>query len=91
MAKDLPEFCYVRLKETGYAAMIKRNEQGYYPLSYGVISEEYIDTLNTVMGVTKAHVAAMIAGSMFGWDRPGADPRNYDADGNYLREGATAK
>lgn len=33
------------------------------------------------MGVTKAQSAAMMAGSMFSWDAPAADPKNYDENG----------
>jgi hypothetical protein len=34
--------------------------------------------MNEMMGVTKAQEAAMLAGSMFGWSVPAANPRNYD-------------
>ena len=41
--------------------------------------------MNAVKGVTKAQEAAMLAGSMFGWTAPAADPKNYDAGGQPIR------
>ena len=41
------------------------------------IANEY----NAKLGVSKAQEEAMKAGSMFGFQVPAADPRNYDADG----------
>ena len=44
--------------------------------------QEAADALNDAMRVTKAQSAAMLAGSMFGWDVPAADPKNYDENGH---------
>ena len=37
--------------------------------------------LNRDLGVTYQQVAAMQAGSMFSWNVPAADPKNYDESG----------
>jgi len=39
------------------------------------------EDLNRAAGLTKAEVAAMLTGSMFGWGCKGADPKSYDEDG----------
>ena len=38
------------------------------------------------MGVTPAQAEAMLAGSMFGWNVPAANPKNYDKDGKLLKK-----
>ena len=35
--------------------------------------------------MTKAQTAAMLAGSMFGWEAPAADPKNYDEQGQPIK------
>jgi len=40
-----------------------------------------VDEQNAKMGVSRAQEEAMKAGSMFGWDVPAADPKNYDDAG----------
>ena len=39
------------------------------------------DTYNEKLGVSNAQREAMVAGSMFGWHVPAADPSNYDGHG----------
>ena len=68
---------------------MKKGEMGYYrsDLSpvYGQDGKAFVDELNQRGGVNKAQAAAMLAGSMFGWQVPGADPKNYDDNGQPVR------
>jgi hypothetical protein len=85
MAKSsalLPEFCYGLLPTTGEVILIKLFEKGYYPYNGGTVKgEDKAKELNEKLGITPAQVAAMEAGSMFGWSCPGADPDTYDENG----------
>lgn len=45
-----------------------------------------VDAENARLGVTPAQREAMLAGSMFGWDTPAANPDMYDAEGMFSRE-----
>jgi len=69
--------CATHLPETGEPIVIKRGETGYWPLPAGMT----VDLINTTFEARPAQLAAMLAGSMFGWDIPGADPDRYDDDG----------
>ena len=79
----LPPYCFGTLPSTGEVIKITRFETGYTPLkSYPLRDAEHsIDALNEAIGVTKAQAAAMIAGSMFGWNCTAADPLQYSANG----------
>lgn len=77
----LPEMCATHLGGTREPIVIKRGESGYWPLPDGMTVEE----INTLFAATPAQIAAMEAGSMFGWTVPGADPARY-ADEGALRQ-----
>ena len=55
--------------------------QGQNVAEYNALVEEY----NRKLGVTRAQEEAMKGGSMFGFDKPIADPANYDAQGQPLK------
>lgn len=89
LRSSLPEQCYVYLPTSQEIGIVKKGESGYYrsDLSpvYGERGQEFVDELNRQGGVSKAQAAAMLAGSMFGWQVPGADPKNYDENGAPIR------
>lgn len=76
----LPEHCYATLPTTGEIIIIKKGEKGYYQ-THIEGGQKVADQLNERLQVSKAQEAAMVAGSLFGWDSPGADPKNYDLSG----------
>ena len=86
---SLPEQCYSILPGSNDVIIIKRNEKGYYKTDIPTASKEdaraLVDEYNGKLGVTKAQEEAMKTGSMFGWNVPGADPKNYDMDGKPMK------
>ena len=85
---SLPEWCYAALPSTGEVVVVKRGEMGYKP-EIGTWDTKsgprYVANGNAAKGVSKAQEAAMLAGSMFGWDTPAADPKNYDDEGRAIK------
>lgn len=69
---DLPELCAHRLPGTNEPILIKRGSMGYWP-RHGSFD---VDAFNEHHGITPAQAEAMLVGSMFGFDCPGADPLN---------------
>lgn len=80
---------------------LKRGETGYYQtdLDDAALTPAHaratVVAMNRKLGVTAAEVMAMAAGSLFGWDVPGADVARYrdyndthDTAGERLREKA---
>ena len=82
VAEGLPELCFTTLPSTGELICIKRGELGYYPSSWNTDdkqrNEELANYNNERLGVTVEQRKAMEAGSMGGWDCPGADLANYE-------------
>ncbi|MGM9601497.1 MAG: hypothetical protein ACI3W5_07940 [Faecousia sp.] len=84
LRSSLPEKCFSVLPSTGELIYLSRGEKGYQPSKVSFAGEEgrsYADHMNQNSGVSKAQEAAMLAGSMFGWEKPAADPKNYDENG----------
>ncbi len=81
-AEGLPEMCFSTLRTTGDLICIKRGETGYYPSDWNTGDKkrnvELANDLNEQLGVTMQQRKAMEAGSMFGWNVPGADPAWYE-------------
>jgi len=84
-AEQLPPVCVSTLPSDGSLIELRRKESGYR------LSELSLDSpaenarlagyINGLLDVGKEQEAAMLAGSMFGWSTPAANPRNYAADG----------
>lgn len=85
--RGLPERCYNTLPSTGELIIISRGGHGYTPVwppnnsNDAAKNQKEAKGHNAEMGVSNAQAAAMLAGSMFGWDVPAADPNNYDENG----------
>ncbi len=90
LRSSLPEQCFSTLPSTGELILITKGKSGYAPCyDFSTNSEadnkEFANDRNANKGITKAQVEAMVAGSMFGWHTPAADPKNYDDNGNPIK------
>ena len=88
LRSSLPDKCFGVLESTGEMIVIAKGEKGYTPTGIypqDTSPREGVTAANAANGVTKAQEAAMVAGSMFGWDTPAADPKNYDEQGVPIR------
>lgn len=95
LRSSLPEQCYSTVPSSGEIIRLVRGEKGYFhtDLDGGnpEKNREMVDDRNRRDGVTRAQESAMSAGSLFGWDVPAADPRNYDEHGYPVRAGREAR
>ncbi len=84
----LPPECFSTLPSSGELIKIERYQNRYTLLGVQKTPEENrerADVLNKGRGVSKAQEAAMLAGSIFGWDTPAAKPKNYNENGEPIK------
>jgi hypothetical protein len=80
---NLPEMCFTAHPyERDTFIALTAGQSGYNATT--VETQAHCDALNAELGVSKAQIAAMEAGSMFGWDVPAANPARYDANGRLI-------
>jgi len=87
--EKLPAFCMSTRPSDGCLIAIKHKENGYKVADISTedaAENKYLAKyINDLMGVTPAQEAAMVAGSMFGWNAPAANPTNYDDKGKAIK------
>ena len=75
---NLPNRCWAVNLTSGALIGIKNGESGFYTSKWSTNSREQnqkiADHCNQQLGVTPLQADAMVNGSIFGWDTPGADP-----------------
>lgn len=86
---SLPDQCYTFVEGLNMIAIINKGELGYTDAKSAngrpIENRAMVDKLNSQLGVTKAQYAAMKQGSRFGFDKPDADPRSYDENGQTIK------
>ena len=85
---DLPETCFSILPSSGQLIIIRCGEHGYYPSEWDTgkreENREIASSHNARRGITDIQEAAMLAGSIFGWNTPGANPQWYLDNAKYI-------
>lgn len=76
----LPEMCAAIPTEGDHPVVIVRGVDGFATLP----ADHTLDTFNALFQVTIQQAKAMVFGSLFGWDKPGANPAAWDENGNLL-------
>jgi len=88
LRSSLPEKCFSITTAADEIVIITKGERFRQPAgarAEGMTAREGATAANEAMGVTKAQEAAMLFGSIYGWDKPGADPKYYDEQGKPIK------
>jgi hypothetical protein len=74
MNNNLPDFCYTYNSLSKEVILLINGVKGYKETDKS--AQNWIKE-NEELGITPEQVMAMICGSMFGWNVPGANPDEY--------------
>lgn len=90
LRSSLPVQCFSVLPSSGELILLTRGEKGYtscpeFSAADTGENRRFAEDNNAKNGITKAQEAAMLAGSMFGWQTPAADTKNYDEQGQPIK------
>ena len=88
LRSSLPEKCFSITSTADEIVIITKGERYRRPAgarAEGVTAREGATAANEAMGVTRAQEAAMVFGSIYGWDKPGADPNYYNEQGEPIK------
>ena len=88
LRSSLPEKCFSITSSADEIVTITKGEMGHRPAGVhaeGMTAREGATAANEAMGVTKAQEAAMLYGSIYGWDKPAADPDYYNEQGEPIK------
>ena len=69
----LPRVCLALAPGGETPIRLVRGVSGYFPVHHAT----NVARFNDERGITEQQVEAMLTGSMFGWECPGADPLTY--------------
>lgn len=97
--QGLPEMCFVFAEDAQpgrFVRAVHRGERGYSPTTYdeadAAKARALVSMLNERLGVSEVQAECMLAGSMFGWDSPAADPkRQAPVSASRMTDAAIAK
>ncbi len=92
LRSSLPVQCFSVLPSSGELILLTRGEKGYSPCydfstPDAQQNREFADDRNVKNGVTKAQEAAMLAGSMLGWQTPPPIPETMTSRGSLSSPG----
>ena len=68
-----PTWCFVPVPGDDKIVIVDDKVSGYSPVPDAILARWDSVNANEVLGVSKKQAEAMLVGSMFGWDVPGAD------------------
>lgn len=88
MRSSLPKKCFSTLPSADKLIIIQKGEMGYIPSEMqiaGKTAREAADIANDTMALPRSRRPLCWAGSLFGWQTPAADPKNYDDNGNPIK------
>ena len=89
MRSSLPETAYHYLKDRKKIEVIVQGNDKPYEMNAPYTDDkrnmEEVDKLNAENNVSKKQLGAMVVGSVLGWDANGADPRNYNENGKFIK------